>query len=102
MVFLEIYCHRLMHFCQTDFNALSPNTVFSEWSTVLSGVPQGSVLGPILFILYVDDIGSICSANVSHKLFADDLKLYSTINSDLDRMSLQAALTRLQQWCNDW
>ena len=65
-------------------------------------MPQGSVLGPILFILYVDDIGSICSANVSHKLFADDLKLYSTINSDLDRMSLQAALTRLQQWCNDW
>jgi hypothetical protein len=75
---------------------------FSEWSPVLSGVPQGSVLGPILFILFIDDIAAICSGVISHKLYADDLKLYSTINSDCDRNLLQSALDRLQQWCRDW
>ena len=75
---------------------------FSEWSPVLSGVPQGSVLGPILFILFIDDIAAICSGVISHKLYADDLKLYSTINSDCDRNVLQSALDRLQQWCRDW
>jgi len=74
----------------------------SDWLPVISGVPQGSVLGPILFILYIDDIGAICSGSVTHKLFADDLKLYTTIKSDIDRASLQAALDRLQQWCIDW
>jgi hypothetical protein len=75
---------------------------FSDWLPVVSGVPQGSVLGPILFILYIDDIGVICSGSVTHKLFADDLKLYTTIKSDIDRASLQTALNRLQQWCIDW
>ena len=75
---------------------------FSEWSPVLSGVPQGSVLGPILFILFIDDIAAICSGVITHKLYADDLKLYSTINSDCDRDLLQSALDRLQQWCQDW
>ena len=76
---------------------------FSEWVPVLSGVPQGSVLGPILFILYIDDISTICfNSTVSYKLFADDFKLYSQLATDLDQASLQSALGRLQQWCIDW
>lgn len=75
---------------------------FSDWLPVLSGVPQGSVLGPILFILFINDIADICQGTISHKLFADDLKLYSTIESDCDRASLQKALERLEQWCSDW
>ena len=76
---------------------------FSEWVPVLSGVPQGSVLGPILFILYIDDISTICfNSTVSYKLFADDFKLYSKLTTDLDQASLQAALGRLQEWCTDW
>jgi hypothetical protein len=76
---------------------------YSEWVPVLSGVPQGSVLGPILFILYIDDISTICfNSNVSYKLFADDFKLYSKLITDLDQASLQSALGRLQQWCIDW
>ena len=76
---------------------------FSEWVPVLSGVPQGSVLGPILFILYIDDISTICfNSTVSYNLFADDFKLYSKLTTDLDQASLQAALGRLQEWCTDW
>ena len=44
---------------------------------VISGVPQGSVIGPILFILFVNDIVDILPDSVHCKLFADDIKLYS-------------------------
>ena len=75
---------------------------YSDWSSVLSGVPQGSVLGPILFIVYIGNVGEICSDNVTHCLYADDLKLYSTIKSDRDNASLQTALDRLEIWCREW
>jgi len=66
----------------------------SEWLPVLSGIPKGTVLGPVLFILFIDDIGVICSGSVTHKLFSDDMKLYSTIDTNLDKFSLQSALYR--------
>jgi ribonucleases P/MRP protein subunit RPP40 len=75
---------------------------YSVWEPVISGIPQGSVLGPVLFILFIDDIGIVCQGIITHKLFADDLKLYSTINTEHDVRSLQSALVRLQQWCCDW
>jgi ribonucleases P/MRP protein subunit RPP40 len=64
----------------------------SEWLPVLSGIPQGNVIGPVLFILFIDDIGVICSGSVTHKLFADDMKGHSKIDSNLDNVSLQFAL----------
>ena len=76
---------------------------FSSLTPVVSGVPQGSVLGPILFILFINDIGSICDGStVTHKLFADDLKLYSNINTNCDHVHFQSVLDQLQQWCIDW
>ena len=69
---------------------------------VISGVPQGSVLGPILFLLYINDIDSICCGSTKFTLFADDLKLYSTIETDRDNECLQRSLDRLLQWCYDW
>ena len=48
---------------------------------VISGVPQGSVLGPILFILFVNDIDTVCHSSTKLKLYADDLKLYSVVES---------------------
>jgi len=47
----------------------------SERLPVLSSISQGTVLGPVIFILFIDDIGIICSGSVAHKLFADDMKL---------------------------
>jgi len=64
----------------------------SEWLPVLSGIPHCTVLDAVLLILFIDDIGVICSGSVTHKLFADDMKLYSTIDTNLDRCSLQFAL----------
>ena len=75
---------------------------YSHWTQVLSGVPQGSVLGPILFILFIDDIGIVCSGSVNHKLFADDLKLSSEIRTKHDNATVQLTLDRLEQWCRDW
>jgi len=46
----------------------------SEWLPVLRGIPQDTVLGPVLCILFIDDIGVIFSGSVTLKLFADDMK----------------------------
>ena len=68
---------------------------------VISGVPQGSVLGPILFLIFINDIDFICNGSVTLKLFADDAKLYTEINQS-SSLSLQASLDRLSQWAQDW
>ena len=76
---------------------------FSEWSPVISGVPQGSVLGPILFIMYIDDIFEVfIGSTITHQLFADDLKLFSTVKTSANATSLQSALVRLEHWCAVW
>ena len=75
---------------------------FSAWSPVISGVPQGSVLGPILFILFIDDVSSVCYGNVVHQVYADDVKLYSTLHSNSNEDSLQTSLHRLEAWCVEW
>jgi len=53
-------------------------------------------------VLFIDDIGVICSESVTHKLFADDMKPYSTIDTNLDSFSLQSSLDHLHQWCCNW
>ena len=49
----------------------------SNWSSVLAGVPQGSILGPLLFLIYIDDLPEGLESSV--KLFADDASLFSTL-----------------------
>lgn len=67
-----------------------------NWSTVLSGVPQGTVLGPILFLLIINDLPSVVLPNV--KLFADDSVLYRRIKSWADHHTLlRKSLLRLEQ-----
>jgi len=78
---------------------------FSEWSPVISVVPQVYVLGPILFIMYIDDIFEVfLGSAATHQLFADDLKLFSkpTVKTSANAASLQSTLDRLQQWCANW
>ena len=60
---------------------------------VSSGVPQGSVLGPVLFLLYINDITSEIQSQVG--LFADDCLIYRTIYSETDHTILQNDLNRL-------
>ena len=63
------------------------NNIQSSWSIVTSGVPQGSVLGPLLFTVFVNDIPHIVRSDVY--LFADDIKLSRTIKNSDDIQILQ-------------
>ena len=69
---------------------------------VISGVPQGSVIGPILFILFSNDIVDILPDSVHCKLFADDIKLYSSVDISLPINSLHVALDLIVEWANIW
>ena len=67
---------------------------------VSSGVPQGSVLGPCLFLFFINDLPDCVSSSV--RLFADDTILYRTIRSANDSISLQLDLNKLETWEMDW
>nr|VZI20893.1 unnamed protein product [Spirometra erinaceieuropaei] len=67
---------------------------------VKSGVPQCSVLGPTLFLVYVNDCANELNCDVA--MFADDIKIWSTIRSEVDKTRLQTSLDHLEQWSKDW
>ena len=73
---------------------------FSDWADVSSGIPQGSVLGPTLFLIFINDLPDKVRNLV--KIFADDTKIYSTINNNEDIDSLQQDLDNLSEWSNTW
>jgi len=70
---------------------------------VLSGVPQGSVLGPSLYLLFINDVSNIFyDLAVSFKLYADDIKLYSCYNVTSSGDTLSVAITLLCEWSDIW
>ena len=76
------------------------NGKFSSWREVTSGVPQGSVLGPVLFLIFINDIDSSLTSSISK--FADDTKLYRKVNDEKDASLLQKDLDRLLTWSQTW
>lgn len=76
------------------------NGTFSNWTSVVSGVPQGSVLGPLLFNLFINDLEVGIESTVS--IFADDTKLCRTIGSMQDAATLQSDLSKLENWAENW
>lgn len=67
---------------------------------VVSGVPQGTVLGPLLFLAYINDMPDSTSSTI--RLFADDALMYRTINNPDDASKLQEDLDKLQRWEDMW
>jgi F0F1-type ATP synthase membrane subunit a len=72
----------------------------SKETSVDSGVPQGTVLGPIMFLCHINDLPDC--VNLSVRLFADDCLLYRTIKKEEDHLTLQADLEHLEEWANKW
>ena len=76
------------------------NGVKSDWAPVLSGVPQSTVLGPLLFSLYINDISSNIESEI--RLFADDYVCYREIKDEKDTMKLKRDTERLGSWARKW
>ena len=109
--------HRLLH--KLDYYGVRGNTwkwvqdflskrmqkvvldgVTSSCADVISGVPQGTVMGPLLFLTFINDLPEHTTSDV--RLFADDCLLYRHIRNDEDAAALQKDLTSLQQWEEAW
>lgn len=76
------------------------NNYSSSLCYVSSGVPQGSVLGPLLFLIYINDLPDNLSSCM--RIFADDSIIYRPIRSSTDHLALQQDLERIGEWCNTW
>ena len=76
------------------------NGVKSDWKEVVSGVPQGSVLGPLLFLVYINDLDIGVGSKISK--FADDTKIASTVQDAQDNFKIQRDLDRLVAWADKW
>ena len=72
----------------------------SDWANVISGIPQGSVLGPILFVLFINDLPDVVSSTV--KIFADDTKIFDQVNTPEGCEQIQRDIDRLSQWSKEW
>lgn len=89
-------------YLRNRFQSVRIGTSVSEKCEVLSGVPQGSVLGPLLFLLYINDIPAIVNPPVKIKLFADDCLIYSRVLCANDQTKLNKSLQALDLWCQRW
>ena len=69
---------------------------------VLSGVPQGTVLGPLLFLLHINEMPSVVDPHNQCRLFADDCLLYRVVDSLANQIQLQQDLAALEAWACDW
>ena len=76
--------------------------IASNPSPVTSGVPQGSVLGPLLFLLFINDLPSYIKNSSDIRLFADDCVIYRRIASQQDALALQEDLNSLLDWEQQW
>ena len=87
------YLSNRLHYVEID-------NVTSTLLPVISGIPQGSILGPLLFIIYINDLPEAITSSSTY-LFADDTKLIHSVSTFYDQ-SLQSDLDSLSAWCHQW
>ena len=77
------------------------NGQHSSWADVKAGVPQGSILGPLLFLIYINDLPNGLNSNA--KLFADDTSLFSVVHNITDSANLlNSDLSKINEWVLQW
>ena len=87
-------------FLKTRTQSVVADGKHSKPAKVLSGVPQCTVLGPLLFLLHINDLPSVVTSSV--RLFADDCLLYRPVRCAADQVALQRDLLALQRWGDTW
>ena len=91
----------ITHFLKSRFQRVVLNGQTSSWEPVLAGVPQGSVLGLLFFLIYINDLPKNLSSNT--KLFADDTSILSTMkNVNLSIDQLNSDLEKISNWAHQW
>ena len=90
----------IMNFLKNRTQRVVINGSCSSWSNVTSGVPQGTILGSVLFLCFINDIADSIHSTI--RLYADDCTLYRPISTENDCAVLQADLNSLYAWSNRW
>ena len=78
------------------------NGTYSEWLPVISGIPQGSVLGPLLFVIFINDLAVNFNLDSNIFLFADDGKVFKHIKDNVDSVELQKHCQDFYNWSEKW
>ena len=91
----------LKHFLTNRIQRIRSNGQSSSWNNVKAGVPQGSILGPLLFIVYINHLADGSSFNTN--LFAGDTSVFPVIHySVITTLELNSDLDRIKQWAFQW
>ena len=91
----------LSNFLRNRKQRIVLNRQTSSWADVNAGVPQGSILGPVLFLIYINDLADGLSSNA--KLFADDISLFSVVhNANTTAKELNNDLVKISRWAYQW
>ena len=78
------------------------NEAKSDWAKVTSGVPQGSVLGPLLFVVFINDLPEVIDEDSTMYMYADDTKLYRHIRAIDDTEVAQSDIDAMDEWGEEW